>query len=188
MTAMPTGLWDFAQAFYGRPDAAAACLVLQDQHDADVTLLLFLLALAERGQTLSAEEIARLNAANQQWRAATIAPLRAMRRHLKSPPHGFEAGTLRQMIEDAEIEAERLQLIHFGSLTTVTSSSRPVKNAARASLNAYAETAGLPAAVLLPLLALFTANHEDKRTQHATITHRNKKLCQITKTSKKRKS
>ncbi len=159
MTAVPTDLWDFAQAFYGRPGTAAACLVLQDQHDADVTLLLFLLALAERGQTLGAEEIARLNAANQQWRVATIAPLRAIRRQLKSPPHGFEAGTLRQMIEDAEIEAERLQLIHFGSLTTVTSSDRPVKDAARASLNAYAETIGLPAAVLLPLLALFTANH-----------------------------
>lgn len=82
------GLWDRVQAFYARPGIAAACLALQDQHGADVTLLLFLLARAESGQRLDADKIARLAAALEHWRAGIIAPLRALRRGLKAPPPG----------------------------------------------------------------------------------------------------
>jgi uncharacterized protein (TIGR02444 family) len=160
MTRAPA-LWDVVQAFYAGPGVSAACLTLQDQHGADVTLLLFLLARAERGQSFDAEEIARLSAATQSWRTTTIAPLRALRRQLKLPLHGFDAGTLRQMIATAEIEAERLQLIHLDSLIA-TSPDRSALDAAKTSIRAYAAHAGVPATALRPLLALFEAATEDQ--------------------------
>jgi uncharacterized protein (TIGR02444 family) len=155
VTAGRSDPWDFVQAFYRRPGVAAACLTLQDRHGADVTLMLFLLARAEGGQTFGPDDIARLKAAIQPWLAATVAPLRALRSQLKSPLGDVPAATLRQMIATAEIEAERLQLIQLESLIAVASSPCPSVEAAQASLHAYAGAAGFPAEALQPLLAVF---------------------------------
>jgi uncharacterized protein (TIGR02444 family) len=157
MTVPPADLWSAVQAIYERPGVAAACLALQDEHGADVVLLLFLCARAARGEAVDARQIARLNAAIRPWRAATIAPLRGLRRDLATPPPGFETGTLRRLIATAEIEAERLQLVHLDGLIAAAASPRPAADAAAASLHAYAEEAGIPVAALHELLALFAA-------------------------------
>ncbi|OYV24450.1 MAG: TIGR02444 family protein [Rhodospirillales bacterium 20-58-10] len=161
MMAASADLWNDVKAFYGRPGVAAACLALQDEHGADVTLLLFLLARAERGQALGTEQIAPLQAAIQPWHADTIAPLRVLRRQLKLPPPGFEVGGLRQIISSAEIEAERLQILHLDRLTTNTPQAQPAVQAAHANLHAYADIVGFPASALHMILALFEAATAD---------------------------
>jgi uncharacterized protein (TIGR02444 family) len=104
--------WRFSLRFYGRPGVADACLSLQDRAGADVNLLLFLLFLAERRRQLSADEIARLDAAVSQWRESVVKPLRALRRGLK-PGIEFIPGTVietfRAQIKRLELESEQIE-------------------------------------------------------------------------------
>ena len=52
-------LWRFALAVYQKPGVSDACLLLQDRHGCNVTLLLFAAwAGAERGVALTADEFA----------------------------------------------------------------------------------------------------------------------------------
>ncbi len=103
--------WDFSLGVYGHAGVATACLALQDRHGADVNLLLFCLWAGSRGRTLSAADLARLMAATQSWQKDVIAPLRAVRRHLKAAaavPES-EAGQLRSRVMAVELAAEEVE-------------------------------------------------------------------------------
>jgi uncharacterized protein (TIGR02444 family) len=78
--------WRFSLAFYRQPNVADACIALQEEAGVDVNLLLFLLWHATLGQALSAAEVEALEGRIAPWREATVIPLRAVRRALKSPP------------------------------------------------------------------------------------------------------
>lgn len=92
-------LWNYALAVYDRPGVKACLLTLQNEHQADVLLLLADSWLRSRQQgwpqtAPSADYV--------QWRDSMIRPLRALRQSL---PRGAEP--LRQQLLAAELTAEQ---------------------------------------------------------------------------------
>lgn len=116
---MPQSLWNFAVALYERPGMADLCLGLQDEHDADVCLLLAALWLESRGVAPAPERLASLEALAQPWRQAVIAPLRQLRRAWKAPA-ADDAGLaeLRGRLGALELQAEHLLLERIEALAT----------------------------------------------------------------------
>lgn len=110
-------LWRFALEFYALPGVAEACLTLQDEAGVDVIQLLAA-AYADLilRRSLSAEDVSELNRQTRQWRAATVLPLREVRRVLKPPRDGFpeERQLLREKVKAAELLAEQIQLAMTG--------------------------------------------------------------------------
>ena len=107
-----SAFWRFSLRFYGRPQIAPACHALQDNGGADVNVLLFLLFLANRKRQVSADEVARLDAAVAQWREAVVKPLRDLRRGLKQGVEfipGAIAETFRAQIKRLELESEQIE-------------------------------------------------------------------------------
>ena len=106
-------LWRFALDFYALPGVAEACLTLQDEAGLDVIqLLAATYADLVLRQPLSAEDVAELDRQTAEWRAATVLPLREIRRVLKPPRDGFpeERVVLREKVKAAELLAEQIQL------------------------------------------------------------------------------
>lgn len=93
--------WQFSEQHYARPGVAQACLQLQDEHGANVNLLLLLLMLEERGFTVEPASFMPLLATRQglfnQWRR--------LRRQLKTTLNHDEYLQLLQH----ELELERWQ-------------------------------------------------------------------------------
>ena len=143
--APPSGspFWRFSLRFYRQPEAADACIALQEQAGVDVNLLLFLLWHATLGRELSANEVAKLEARVGLWREATVIPLRSVRRALKSPPDlvaGATAELFRTKIKAVELEAERLQQEAMYELAHPVPFGREAASqeiAARANMLAY---------------------------------------------------
>lgn len=78
-----TPFWTFSLGFYARPEVARACLTLQDDHGADVNLVLLAIWLGRHGYRLSPAVGRRLQRLARQWQRPLITPLRQVRRRLK---------------------------------------------------------------------------------------------------------
>lgn len=107
---MTTDLWDWAVSVYGRNDVAEACLALQDNHDQCVPLLLWAAWRAQEGRGVDEPEAVKAVGIARIWAGEVVAPLRQMRRRLKSPlEEGDDAVRLplREKIKGLELEAER---------------------------------------------------------------------------------
>lgn len=102
-------LWDFCVAVYGRPGVADACLELQDEHGADVPLLLAALWSAGEGSgLLTGDDLTALDRVVAPWRDNVIRPLRQARRWMKAAGHADDP--LRERLKAAELAAERREL------------------------------------------------------------------------------
>ena len=101
------GFWRFSLALYARPGVAEALLALQDGAGRNVNLLLFALWLgAVLGRRLDAPGLAAAEQALVPLEDAVGAPLRALRRQLRSAG-AADAQALRRRIAALEIAAER---------------------------------------------------------------------------------
>ncbi|MGD2131928.1 MAG: TIGR02444 family protein [Maricaulaceae bacterium] len=110
--ANPPPLWDWAVKAYGRAGLKDRLLDLQNRSDADVCVILWCAWLDAFGAP-STDLLVRGAGLSATWRASIVAPLRAARNRLKSPPPEItprDAETLRGEILNAELHAERLQL------------------------------------------------------------------------------
>jgi uncharacterized protein (TIGR02444 family) len=107
-------LWRFALDLYAQPGVSQSCLLLQDRHGCDVTLLLFAAwAGAECGIALGPDDVIAARGAVAAWQAEVVKPLRAVRRRLKhGPPPAPNPRTadLRTRLQAIEIDAERIEL------------------------------------------------------------------------------
>jgi uncharacterized protein (TIGR02444 family) len=104
--------WTFSLKVYAEHAVADVCLSLQDQFDADVNVLLFMLWSADQGRRLSLQEIGDIIDLVTPWQIQVVRPLRLARRSLKIPPSDWplqEVEALRQRVKADEVEAERLQ-------------------------------------------------------------------------------
>ena len=135
--------WRFSLAFYRQPGVADACIALQEGAGVDVNLLLFLLWHAAQKRALAQSDVAALEAKIGAWREATVIPLRAVRRALKSPPALVApaiAEAFRTRIKAVELEAERLQQEAMYELARPAPLEREAASsvdAARANVAAY---------------------------------------------------
>lgn len=100
-------LWDWTLEAYGQPGVPQACLVLQDAHGQNTSLLLWAVWAEARDEAL----LARAADAAHRWDAVALNPIRAVRRALKAslPPVADAAREgLREDVKAAELRAERV--------------------------------------------------------------------------------
>ena len=158
MTPSAEAVWRFVRRLYAQPGLSSVCLALQDQHGVDVTLLFHLLLLARCNRSVSRAGVAQIEAAARPWRDAVIAPLRRIRRELKTIPAGYpEAPALRQAIAASEIEAERMQLLFLHDDSAETEPCDTPGQAAERSLAAYCTHLGLAADTAAEVATHFAA-------------------------------
>jgi len=142
--------WRFSLRLYRRPKVADACIALQEDADVDVNLLLFLLWHATLKRTFTAAEVTDLEERIRGWREATVIPLRAVRRALKTPPPLVAADTaeaFRTKIKAVELESERLQqeaMYALADPAPLGSEGPSTAAAARANVAAYAAIMSKP--------------------------------------------
>lgn len=103
-------LWTFALRCWKRPGVEKAALGLQDRWQLSVCLLLTGLWLGQQRVSPTAALAGRLRDLAYVWESERIAPLRALRRQASGRA---EWGDWKRILQDAELEAERLLLIEL---------------------------------------------------------------------------
>ena len=104
--------WDFSLAVYADQRVREACLEAQDEHGADVNILLLCCWLGFVGVKVTHESIRRLDALVEGWRAEAILPLRALRARLRQPVGPIDvamAEPVREQVKQAELLAEKTE-------------------------------------------------------------------------------
>ena len=154
--------WRFSIKFYQVPGVAPSCIELQDQAGVDVNVLFFLLWLATQHRALNKEQVADVERSIGPWREMAVAPIRNVRRALKSPPPVMSAETaegFRTRIKQVELEAERLQqeaLFQMAERGPLGSPAASAVEAAKVSVSAYqAVLRPFPNAPLEAILSAF---------------------------------
>ncbi|MGA0603745.1 TIGR02444 family protein [Caulobacter sp. KR2-114] len=149
-------LWDFATRLYADPQVEAACLSLQDDHGQCVSFLIWRLWALKEGRPVDARLLGDAVLTARTWETAATAPLRAVRRRLKTLPSTIPAdgqGRLRQAILAAELESERLLLEALETATPETSGLVPGAERALAAAALAWGGAKAPPLKLLKVLA-----------------------------------
>lgn len=106
--------WDFSVGVYGHTGVAEACLRLQDRLGFDVNLLMYCCWVArDLGAKIDSAAMDRIEIVAAPWRDSVVAPLREIRKAMKSASHtGFdpeEQERLRSEIKRVELRSEHLQ-------------------------------------------------------------------------------
>lgn len=115
----PISLHDFALQLYAHPGVESLCLSLQDDHGADVNMLLFLCWRGHTGHHLSRKELLAAAGLSRRWSKSVTSPLRDIRRWMKQQPEADddpEFSGLRKRIKQLELEAELYQLQRLAAL------------------------------------------------------------------------
>lgn len=163
--AEPSAFWTFSLAVYGGPGVPPACLRLQDEHGADVNVVLCALWLGTLGRALEPADALALGTAVAPWCEEVVQPLRRVRRWLKEPAETFAGAAtekLRERLKAVELESERLQQEALAAFVQTRTPGKPATASPallEANLAAYAEAIGaeFPPADVAPLLAAATA-------------------------------
>ena len=96
--------WRFSLRLYGKPGVAQECIRLQDLHKINVNLLLFCAWLDATSRFgLGPKGITTCEGAIFEWNRNVVAPLRSLRRSLKSLP----ANSIRERVKELELDAEK---------------------------------------------------------------------------------
>jgi uncharacterized protein (TIGR02444 family) len=104
--------WTWSLARYDAKGVSARLLALQDEFDLDVNILLWCGWCAERYGDIPDSVLKTATDLCGRWSREVTAPLRAVRRALKSPPPeaaGAASARLRLAVKDAELNAEEVE-------------------------------------------------------------------------------
>lgn len=148
--------WAFAQAFYARPDVSSALLRLQDEHGADVPLVLVLLHAARRGVLLDTDAVGGMMQIALAWSREVVAPLRQARRSIKAATYDTPQG-LYEQAKAVEQSAEQVIIRQLAVTLPASGPSLP-DQAAVANLEEYRALSGLPEGSLDPITVAFGAD------------------------------
>ena len=104
-------LWPYSLDLYARPGVAPLLLELQDAHGQCVPFLLWSLWLTASGRRVDAGEAAACAELARAWQDAAVAPLRQLRRELKTSATAERVrARIRGGVKALELEAERMLL------------------------------------------------------------------------------
>ncbi|WP_420404030.1 TIGR02444 family protein [Nisaea sp.] len=138
MHSLDNPFWAYSLATYAKDSAAAACLDLQDGKELDVNLLLLCCWLGSRSVKLTRGDVRRAIKLADEWAGPVIAPLRAVRRHLKPLSADPDLAAFRKQVAALELSAEQFQQarLHGAFCELAESGGAPVR-AATANLRLY---------------------------------------------------
>lgn len=103
-------LWDWSLKVWAVEGVQIACLDLQDAQGQNIPLLLWAAWCAQTGRAPDADDIEAACDTARVWQETTIAPLRAVRRALKSRTPDMDDAAregVRAQVKAVELEAER---------------------------------------------------------------------------------
>ncbi|MEM8935441.1 MAG: TIGR02444 family protein [Pseudomonadota bacterium] len=111
MHSEPGAFWNWSIGIYGSNELEAGLIALQDNEDADVNMMLWCLWNAARGCEITAAGMTDAARISDVWRSHAAAPLRAVRRWLKTSAATTigEVSDLRNCVKQVELESERVQ-------------------------------------------------------------------------------
>jgi uncharacterized protein (TIGR02444 family) len=143
----PSPFWTFSLGYYRMAAVQEACLALQDGCGVDVNVVLFLFWTASRSRRLPRDQVAVLIDKVRLWQADVVAPIRTLRRRLKTNPPLLDQGSaelFRTKIKAIELESERLQQEAMFALaeTLRTEPASSVEEAGRTNIAAYQTAIG----------------------------------------------
>lgn len=107
--------WEFSLDFYSREEVSRLCLELQDNSGYDVNLVLFCIWYGRYFGEIDQDLLDRAIGISRQWGQPVVAPLREIRRRMKSLPGNFQPRlaeareALRNNVKKLELRAEQLQ-------------------------------------------------------------------------------
>ena len=132
-------LWPYALEVYGRPGVEPLLLALQDARGQCAPYLLWSLWMAASGRAADDAALRSCAALARAWQDAAIAPLRRLRRDLKTdvkPGPKPARERLRQGVKKLELDAERmlLQMLEEASPAPGAASGPPLETLTRAAL------------------------------------------------------
>jgi uncharacterized protein (TIGR02444 family) len=161
-TARGSPFWRFSLGFYRQPGVADACIALQDECGVDVNVLFFFLWLAADKKQVLPDNARAVCEQALLWRDDVVAPLRSLRRKLKSGSTFVAPDTaelFRTKIKAIELESERLEQEALFAMTPNLEAkpAESVEAAARANVLAYQQAMALaftPAPVEIIIAAL----------------------------------
>lgn len=143
------GLWAFSLRTYGGSGVPAACLSLQDEHEVDVNVLLYVCWVGRVEGRLDEAALRRALDGSAEWAGSVVRPLRGARRWMKEAGCAAPAMdtqsclALRERIKRVELEAEKLQQHMLESLArTATGPAGPAP--AADNIRDYFRTIGVP--------------------------------------------
>jgi len=102
---LENSLWDYACQVYSQAGVEAELLALQDDHGADINLILQAMWLASEGKVWAQACIPN---DYDKWMEEQVLPLRQMRRSMKADWAGYE--DFRQQVKKLELKAEQYAL------------------------------------------------------------------------------
>lgn len=137
--------WDFSLAVYMTEGVGPACIALQERHQIDVNILMFLLWLASTGRgAINDADLAAIMTAAGPWHRAVVRRLRQVRTRMKGgfpPAPDALAETLRKRIGKIEVDCEHVeQLVLAAAVDRSADSGRSAAQRAAdaaASINLY---------------------------------------------------
>jgi uncharacterized protein (TIGR02444 family) len=134
--------WPWALVAYARPEAAQACLDLQDGHRQSIPYLLWAAWAAQEGRPLPPSALKLGASLAGRWEQAAVAPLRQARRGLKSAFEGVSdlaREQLRSEVKALELKAEEVVMRALEAATPDRSSAPyPVQDALVTATAAWA--------------------------------------------------
>ena len=104
-------LWIFSTQTYALPDVESTCLQLQDQHDADINIIMYCLWIAEKKHTLDQADIQVLIKTTEPWQKSILKPLRDARKMMKQHIFAMPSDMLEQTVKnlgEMELNAEHM--------------------------------------------------------------------------------
>ena len=138
--------WKFSLALYARSGVAERLVEFQDEHGADVNMILFCCWCGKEGRMpLGDVFFQEADRHLDEWRYEVVETLRGVRRRLKGGMVGVPnrlTNSLRDEVKRLEVEAERISQSVIASLAP-TGSQAAGEPAIRAALNAYIKHADI---------------------------------------------
>lgn len=150
---------------YAQPGVEAACLALQDEADADVSLVLFALWLGRTGRVVAPQALERARAVAEAWQRQVTGPVRRARRALKEgsgelgPELAPPLAAARQRLLAVELDLERALLTALERLAAPCAAGSADPGIAAEALRLMVP---LPAAHARPLALLLRAGFPDR--------------------------
>ena len=127
-----SGLWDWSVRAWAAPGVGETCVELQDAAGQNAPLLLWAAWAARTGRAVDEDALEAACDIARAWQETTVAPLRAVRRALKSRNPDLEDAdreAVRAQVKAVELDAERRLLLALEALTGSPAAPRPVAEA-----------------------------------------------------------